>query len=35
MGDGSIEASILFTILCWLLWKNKNKFVLQQELCEA
>lgn len=34
MSDGSIEGPIMFAVLCWLLWRNRNKFVFQQELCE-
>ncbi|KAH1108630.1 hypothetical protein J1N35_012398 [Gossypium stocksii] len=30
IGSSGAESRVIFAILCWMLWKNRNKYVFQQ-----
>lgn len=32
IGTGGVKASVVFVVLCWMLWKNRNNFVFQQRI---
>ncbi|MBA0769658.1 hypothetical protein Gotri_018364 [Gossypium trilobum] len=30
IGSGGVESRVIFAVLCWILWKNSNKYIFQQ-----
>ncbi|KAK5783967.1 hypothetical protein PVK06_038485 [Gossypium arboreum] len=30
IGAGGFKSRVIFVVLCWILWKNRNKYIFQQ-----